>query len=391
MRKKLFLAAFLSAILFVGQLKAQVCEWRIVNPTYSTADPDGAGPARGSATFTIQLHTVSGTINNVNTISMGWSYQSAFAMIPGNPGCNVVNNPANVSVSPAFASAGFAFTTVNQCGTFTQTAGGQTFDRRTVGTMDGTGINLTTGWIDVFTVTLWTLGTTAPEGGYVIINSGAGGTPGPFPTYAVANVNANEFVVNSLSYNNPVPLGSGSLPVTLAKFEATCSSNFAVVSWQTLSEENSDHFEIERSTNGINWQLIASRPAAGSSATARQYEYVDPSPIAPGYYRLKQIDKDGKFSYSGVAKTTCTSKSPLLVLYPVPATDVVNITLTIEQGSRVSFKILDVTGKVYSSSSRDLVKGENQVQLNVSRFSSGQYILSVQDGEKVYTEKLLIK
>ncbi len=374
-----------------AQLRAQVCEWRISNPTYSSVDPDGAGPAKGSATFTVQIHALTGTVNDVNTISMGWSYQSANAMIPGNPGCTVVSNPANVAVSPAFAGAGFTFTTVNQCGTFSQTAGGETFDKRAVGTMDGTSINLTVSWVDVFTVTLWTVGTSAPEGGYVTINSGAGGTPGPFPTYAVANVNANESIVNSLSYGKPVPLGSASVPVTLAKFEASCLPTGAMLKWQTLSEENSDRFDVERSNDGNNWQVIATRKAAGSGSSATHYEVVDARPPAAAYYRLRLVDKDGKFSYSEVAKISCDIKVPLLLVYPVPATDVVNITLALEQSSKVTFRILDVAGKLYSLTSRDLLQGDNQIQLNVSGFSAGQYILSVQDGDQFYTEKLIVK
>src|SRR6478672_11541008 len=217
-----------------------VCEWRLVNPTYSAADPDGGGPATGSVTFTMQIHTMSGTINNVNTISTGWSYQSSAAIDPSPPACAVVSNPANVTLSAAFIAGGFAFTTVNQCGAFSQTTGGQNFDTRAVGTLDGTGINISTTFIDVYTVTLWTLGSTAPEGGYVVINSGAGGAPGEFTTYAVADDMANEYVANSLTYSTPLALGSAPVPVLFAKLEAGCTNNGALVSWSTGSESNSN-------------------------------------------------------------------------------------------------------------------------------------------------------
>src|ERR1017187_3599768 len=97
-------------------LQAQTCEWRLVNATYNSTDPDGAGPALASITFTMQIHTTSGTISAVNDISTGWSFLSTDLMVPTTPGCSVVSNPANVTLSAAFLAGGFAFTTGNQCG-----------------------------------------------------------------------------------------------------------------------------------------------------------------------------------------------------------------------------------------------------------------------------------
>ena len=100
------------------------------------------------------------------------------------------------------------------------TTGSQTFDRRAVG-YSGTEVpsTLTTTYVDIFTVTLWTLSTVNPEGGYVVINSGAGGTPGAFSTYAVSDDLANEYVANSLTYDTPLALGTGALPVLFTKFD----------------------------------------------------------------------------------------------------------------------------------------------------------------------------
>src|SRR6187549_3446427 len=96
---KLIVATVLMLFSFHG--KAKVFEWRLVNNTFSAVDPDAGGPALGSVTFTMQIHTVSGSVPDVSAISTGWSYQSAKIMIPTTPGCAVVSNPANVVLSPA--------------------------------------------------------------------------------------------------------------------------------------------------------------------------------------------------------------------------------------------------------------------------------------------------
>ncbi|RYZ59835.1 MAG: hypothetical protein EOO14_07945, partial [Chitinophagaceae bacterium] len=185
MKKQLHLTVIFLLLLLISResLQAQAAaEWRLVNGSYSDTDPDGgAGPATGTATFTLQVRTTSGTLAEITAITVGWSWQSANTMIPTTaggtgtvaPGCTTpVNNPGNVVLSNAFTAAGYTYTTVNQCFLNTQTSNGQTFDRTVIGTLESntSGIALTTTWTDVFTVTLWTLQATAPQGGYVLLN-----------------------------------------------------------------------------------------------------------------------------------------------------------------------------------------------------------------------------
>jgi len=150
MKRRLpIISAFFLLCGFISNKSFAQAEWRLVNPTYNATDPDGAGPATGTVTFTLQLHTISGSINNVSAITLGWSYQSANAMIPtgaAGPGCtSPTNQPANVVLSAAFTSASFQYNTVNECFANTQTTGGQTFDRTVIGTLESSSsINLTT-------------------------------------------------------------------------------------------------------------------------------------------------------------------------------------------------------------------------------------------------------
>jgi Secretion system C-terminal sorting domain len=366
-----FLTFITFSIAFSLNASGQTCEWRLTNATYSSVDPDGAGPAVGSVTFTMQIHTTSGTITNVNTISTGSSYQSANFMIPTTPGCAVVSSPANVTVSAAFTTGGFAYTTVNQCGAFSQMAGGQNFDTRTVGTLDGTAIDISTSWIDVYTVTLWTLNS---NGGYVIINSSDIGTPGPFSSYAVADNLANEYAANSLTFDTPLLLGPTALPVLFTKFEAGCTSNGAVVSWSTASEFNSNYFELQRSMNGSNWASVATIKAAGNSSIAHTYQLPDFNG-GKAFYRIKQVDIDGQPIYTSVIGTNCKLKAIDMVIYPVPATDILNVVIRSDKAIKTQLLVIDGIGKIVRRMDATLSNGSNSYQFNLKGLAGGEYII----------------
>ncbi|MDQ2769949.1 MAG: fibronectin type III domain-containing protein [Bacteroidota bacterium] len=116
------------------------------------------------------------------------------------------------------------------------------------------------------------------------------------------------------------------LPVELAAFTATAAGPAVRLAWATASEKNSARFEVERSTDGREFERLGMVAASGSSSSARAYGYLDnqvpktPSPQALLYYRLKQVDLDGSFSYSPVRTVALTAKAEAgLALYPNPA------------------------------------------------------------------------
>lgn len=89
------------------------------------------------------------------------------------------------------------------------------------------------------------------------------------------------------------------LPVELTQFEATEYPHWNVVKWTTASEQNSDYFSLERSENGLNWREIATKEAAGNSNENIRYSHIDYSLSPLVYYRLKQVDIDGKVEIYG--------------------------------------------------------------------------------------------
>ena len=106
----------------------------------------------------------------------------------------------------------------------------------------------------------------------------------------------------TIRISNPIPL-----PVELTQFEAVGYPQWNVIKWTTASEQNSDYFSLESSTDGETWREIAKRAAAGNSTQDIKYFWIDYTQKELTYYRLVQFDIDGKFEVYGpisVGKTT---------------------------------------------------------------------------------------
>ncbi|GAA3979908.1 hypothetical protein GCM10022407_26420 [Hymenobacter antarcticus] len=145
------------------------------------------------------------------------------------------------------------------------------------------------------------------------------------------------------------------LPVELSAFTATAEGRAAVrLVWATASEKNSARFEVERSTDGRTFAAIGAVAAAGSSTALRSYELLDatlPASTATLYYRLKQVDQDGSFSYSPVRTVAVAGVAAGLGLYPNP-THGSGATLTgAVPGTMVT--VFDALGRVVASATAD--------------------------------------
>lgn len=116
----------------------------------------------------------------------------------------------------------------------------------------------------------------------------------------------------------PPPLED--LPVKLDYFSGSYLNDALVVKWATFSETNSDYFNIERSTDGLNYETVAFVDGAGYSNEYLKYVYVDEDNVAAKevYYKLKQVDMDGKFEYFGPIAVSNPEK-PCVNISPVPA------------------------------------------------------------------------
>ncbi|HHB79487.1 MAG TPA: hypothetical protein ENK85_09680, partial [Saprospiraceae bacterium] len=132
---------------------------------------------------------------------------------------------------------------------------------------------------------------------------------------------------------------ASALPIELLNFNATKKQDRIAVSWQTTSEQNSDYFDIEHSNDARYFQKLGSTKAQGTSYEVRNYTYTHQSPSKGiNYYRLKQVDMDGKFTYSNIVSAKIGKEE--ISFYPNPATGTISFNRPVE-----TVTIYDLMGK----------------------------------------------
>ena len=169
------------------------------------------------------------------------------------------------------------------------------------------------------------------------------------------------------------------LPVELVSFTAMSSNNENILRWNTSSEINNDHFEIQRSTDAKNWNEIGTEKGHGTTNAPQNYSFTDATVITEPimYYRLKQVDYNGAFVYSDIRKISTFIHNTDLKLFPNPAREILNIDFGGNETK--SLKILNMSGQcIYTSSNENLQK-----QIDISSFASGMYILKVYSTDEV--------
>ena len=141
------------------------------------------------------------------------------------------------------------------------------------------------------------------------------------------------------------------LPITLLSFEAELDNTSIVISWKTSTEKNNDFFTIERSKNGLSFEIIEEIPGSGNSNTLMDYQAYDDSPImGTSYYRLKQTDFDGKFEYFNlIAVNFSQNKEGIcnLHIYPNPCIGSCKVDLKDcpLENNQVNVELFDALGK----------------------------------------------
>ena len=136
------------------------------------------------------------------------------------------------------------------------------------------------------------------------------------------------------------------LPVTLTSFEANCENGNVQINWETESEINNDFFTIERSLDGVDFELVGTIEGNGNSSTPINYSWTDDNPLnGTVYYRLKQTDFDGQFEYHGVRSITCNKGSDFSI-YPNPFNDSFKLQLSDNTVAQfLNVEVIDYLGR----------------------------------------------
>lgn len=179
----------------------------------------------------------------------------------------------------------------------------------------------------------------------------------------------------------------GLLPVKLTQFDVYTKGNMIQLNWTTASELNNKSFDIERSTDGINWVKIGTVPSQslnGNSNTKLNYSFVDHYPADDiNYYRLKQTDFDGQYEYSHISKTEFRNSSPFQ-WYPNPTSGHIRIK-GMQKETRL--RIYSLSGLLMQDKQ---LSADTQI-VDLDKLPSGAYYIQF-SGESVESvDKLFIK
>lgn len=160
------------------------------------------------------------------------------------------------------------------------------------------------------------------------------------------------------------------LPVELISFSGKSNGVFNHLYWETATELNSSHFEIERSMDGIQFIKIGVINSSGNSVSQKHYEFYDKKPVSGiHYYRLKQFDLDGNFEYSKVISIKNNRIDGLISVYPNPVNNELYFTSV---KSESNYQILNSTGQVILSGNIFANK-----PIHVSHLANGVYFYRI--------------
>lgn len=186
---------------------------------------------------------------------------------------------------------------------------------------------------------------------------------------------------------------SGILPVVLTPLKGYYSNGVSHLTWSSLQESNSSHYEIERSSDGITYTYLSKVIAKGNSDKVVEYLFNDITVInINNYYRLKLFDKDGKFQYSNILLLTVRINGTYITgIYPSPFVNKVNVNVTSELKDKAIVLLYDNTGRQLASQQATINKGVNTIILdNLAGLAKGIYLIKVKVGyDIVHTQKLL--
>lgn len=205
-------------------------------------------------------------------------------------------------------------------------------------------------------------------------------TTGQFFILYVDNWSRNG-ITFGMSFNGTASPSCTLLPVEFLTFDGRAVDKHVDLDWATGAEMNSSHFIVERSADGINFEAIGRVNAAGMSMTRTDYKFSDMAPLdGVNYYRIQQIDNVGVSTSSRTVNVLFQSGTSLFV-FPNPATETLQASLSKAIKGTVRWRILDMSGRQVGEGSLSNSEGITQFTVPVVRLESGSYALEVLEGK----------
>lgn len=194
---------------------------------------------------------------------------------------------------------------------------------------------------------------------------------------ATDNDDANHNVAAYLT-QPPIP---GNLPIQLISFTGKNVNGNNILEWTTASETNSDYFIIERSEDGTIFYEIGEIKGAGNSNSILKYEFKDSNPLTVSYYRLRQVDFDGNFTYSPVIELSSNSEKNEIHIFSTGSE--IAICANTENTISPEVTVYNMTGQIVYCSVVTIQEGASYTQITPDITTEGLYLVYITSGNQV--------
>lgn len=232
-----------------------------------------------------------------------------------------------------------------------------------------------------------------PAGNFTIQDNGGAGTGGASDTDTDSDANAagqtGAFDVTANSYNVKIDAGITMtlvLPVRLISFTAIPANDIVKLNWKVADQINIDNYTVEFSIDGRNFSSIATIQA---NTLITDYQALHNNPVKGiNYYRLKITEQSGRVIYSDIRIVNFKTASDIIV-YPAPATTVVNVSLPVSRASKpLNIIISDAGGKIVAN---EYFASASQTEtINISRLASGTYYMRITTGNETIVKTIQV-
>lgn len=185
------------------------------------------------------------------------------------------------------------------------------------------------------------------------------------------------------TYSGPI------LPVELLDLIGYVADNTTILKWTTVTEKELNSFEIERSDNGVEFKNIGTVKAVGNSSITNSYSYLDYTSFSEiKYYRLKQVDVNGKYSYSKTISIHNNLKSDEIGIFPNPVSDLLILQSKGLNKKSLDIELMNINGQIIKR--QQFLQGSTICYIETKSITNGTYFLSVSDGTTKNAYKVIV-
>lgn len=182
------------------------------------------------------------------------------------------------------------------------------------------------------------------------------------------------------------------LPIQLVAWNGTCKGETVELSWTTASEQDNDHFTIEKSADAATWTEIGQVQGAGNHSGMLHYSFIDQDGKGLAYYRLSQTDLDGTTATFDVIAAGCDAPDGIEIVNAWDDGDDLNVVVSSTLDGMYDLSLMDTQGKVMTVRPSQVINtGATTLKVNKGTIATGVYVVQLQNASNVMTRRVILR